>query len=224
MGGGYADEGIKGLGIERIKKYAGLFGLGFPLGIDLPGEASGLIPDPAWKQKARPNDPVWRVGDTYNVSIGQGDVLITPLQLNSATAAIANGGSVMKPRVVREIRNEAEKDVRIIEPEVLSRGFVSDDVLKVVREGMRRAVTAGSAWALADAAVSVAGKTGTAQTETQVFDRNHAWFTGFAPYESPEIAITVFVEKGGGGATVSVPIAKEIINYYFSVPRGDNRH
>ena len=214
IGGGHDD--IRGLGIERIKKYATLFGFGAKLGIDLPGESEGLMPDPVWKEKTRPKDPIWRLGDTYNVSIGQGDVLMTPLQMNFAIATIANGGKLMRPRVVKEIVDEDGHSVKKFEPEVLKENFVGRDPLRVVGEGMRRAVTAGSAWDLADLPVAVAGKTGTAQTETQVFDRNHAWFTGFAPYENPEIAITVFVEKGGGGATMSVPIAKEILNYYFS--------
>jgi len=136
--------------------------------------------------------------------------------MNFAIATIANGGKLMRPRVVKEIVDEDGHSVKKFEPEVLKENFVGRDPLRVVGEGMRRAVTAGSAWDLADLPVAVAGKTGTAQTETQVFDRNHAWFTGFAPYENPEIAITVFVEKGGGGATMSVPIAKEILNYYFS--------
>ena len=213
IGGGHDD--IKGLGIERIKKYTALFGLGVKLGIDLPGESEGLMPDPVWKEKTKPKDPIWRLGDTYNVSIGQGDVLITPLQMNFATAAIANSGKLFKPQVVKEVLDEYGRLVKKFEPQVLQENFIGQDSLKIVKEGMRRAVTAGSAWALADTVVAVAGKTGTAQTETQVFDVNHAWFTGFAPYENPEIAITVFVEKGGGGATMSVPIAKEIINWYF---------
>lgn len=213
IGGGYQD--IRGLGIDRLKKYANLFGLGRVLRIDLPGEISGLFPDPQWKKENRPKNPDWRVGDTYNVSIGQGDVLITPLQLNFATAALANGGKLMRPRIASEIRN-GEGEVKRINPEILENNFIGTSSLKIVREGMRRAVTSGSASALNDLFVSVAGKTGTAQTETQVFDKNHAWFTGFAPYEKPEIAITVFVEQGGGGAKMSVPIAKEILEWYFA--------
>jgi len=215
IGGGY--QGQEGLGIARIKKYAGFFGFGSELGIDLPGEIPGLMPDPEWKKKNLPKDPFWRVGDTYNTSIGQGYVQVTPLQINFATAAIANGGKLLRPRIAKAVLDSDKKVVREFPAVVVRENFVDPQYLEIVREGMRRVVTTGSAQALNGVVVSAAGKTGTAQTETGVYEQtqNHAWFTGFAPYENPEIAITVFVEKGGGGATVSVPIAEKILNWYF---------
>ncbi|MBI2637257.1 MAG: hypothetical protein HYW88_00015, partial [Candidatus Sungbacteria bacterium] len=197
IGGGY--DGQEGLGIARLKKYADLFGFGEKLGIDLPGEIPGLMPGPAWKKENLPKDPFWRIGDTYNTSIGQGYVQATPLQINFATAAIANGGTLWKPRVAKAIMDSEKNVIRDIKPEVIRENFIESAHLAIVREGMRRVVRTGSAQVLNEVAVSVAGKTGTAQTESGVYEQsqNHAWFTGFAPYENPEIAITVFVEKGG---------------------------
>lgn len=200
VGGGY--KGEKGLGIERIKKYASLFGLGSKLGIDIAGEKAGVVPDPQWKQLNEPNDPFWRVGDTYNVSIGQGGVKVTPLQVTAATAAIANGGRLMRPYLAQT------------EPQVIGGGMVSGEVLAKVREGMRRTVTDGTARLLNTVSVAVAAKTGTAQTAPGKMP--HAWVTAFAPYDNPEIAITVMVEHAGEGATVAVPITREILQWYFS--------
>ncbi|OHA03680.1 MAG: penicillin-binding protein 2 [Candidatus Sungbacteria bacterium RIFCSPLOWO2_02_FULL_51_17] len=219
VGGGYKD--VKGLGIERLKKYAGLFGWGAILGIDLHGEAAGIFPDPAWKEKNRPDDPVWRVGDTYNSSIGQGDVNVTPLQVNMATAAIANYGTLWRPRVVSAVLDENKAVVQEFAPAVIRKDFVSRDALKIVREGMRMAVTEGSAQGLAYLPVTIAGKTGTAQTGT--IAKNHGWFTGFAPYEDSELAITVMVEQGTGGSVDAVPVAREILEWYFTPGMRDAR-
>ncbi|MBI4132909.1 MAG: penicillin-binding protein 2 [Candidatus Sungbacteria bacterium] len=212
VGGGYRD--IKGLGIERIGKFLERFGWGSPLGIDLPGEYGGLIPNPENKKTIRPRDPVWRIGDTYLTSIGQGDVQVTPLQLAVSTAAIANGGTLWKPRLARAVVDEERRVRQEFRPEVIRAGIASPESLKTVREGMRQAVTIGSASSLADLSPLVAGKTGTAQTG--VYGKNHGWFVGFAPYENPEVVIAVLVEEGTGGSTDAVPIAKEILYYYFT--------
>lgn len=202
VGGGY--KGDKGLGIERIKKYASLFGLGSKLGIDIAGEKAGVMPDQMWKRDNEPSDPQWRVGDTYNVSIGQGGVKVTPLQMTASTAAISNGGKLFRPYLVET------------ESKIIREGMVGEEALAQVREGMRRTVTYGTARLLSNVPVAVAAKTGTAQTAPGKMP--HAWVTAFAPYDNPEIAITVMVEHAGEGATVAVPITREILQWYFSRP------
>lgn len=200
IGGGY--DTFSGLGPNLIKKYADLFGLGELTGIDLPNEAKGFIPDPDWKLKT--TGEKWYVGDTYNFSIGQGYVLTTPLQVANYTAAIANGGKLLKPKLVQNIGSQ---------PEVIRENFVTPENLSIVREGMRQTILAGSARSLQSVPVAVAGKTGTAQWSSKY--NYQAWFTGFAPYEDPQIAITVMIEEGGEGSSVAVPVANEILSWYF---------
>ncbi len=215
IGGGYRD--IAGLGIERMTSWLGRFGWGRTLGIDLSGEYAGLLPDPEKKKTIRPQDPVWRVGDTYITAIGQGDLQATPLQLAVSTAAISNGGTLWKPRLARSVANADGEALSTFEAEAIARDLAHPETLAVVREGMRRAVTEGSAAALNDLFFSPAGKTGTAQTG--VYGKNHGWFTGFAPYDAPELVITVLVEEGSGGSTDAVPIAREVLYYYFTQAR-----
>jgi len=198
-GGGYKD--IEGLGIERIGKYLKLFGWNEALGIDLPGEKTGLIPNLEWKEKVRGEE--WYIGDTYNVSIGQGDISVTPLQLAIATAAVANGGRVLEPQL---LENKLSK--------TLEQDFIDEDFLEVVRRGMREAVIYGSAKYLYDLPVKAAGKTGTAQVSKT--KAPHSWFTVFAPYENPEIVLTILVENGGEGSAAAVPVAKEVLTWYFN--------
>ena len=170
--------------------------------------------DPEKKKEIRPSDPIWRVGDTYITSIGQGDLGITPLQLAMSAAAIANGGTLWKPRVARAVIDGDKNPVKEFLPEPLAEGIASRESFQVVREGMRQAVTQGSATALSSLPFAVAGKTGTAQTG--VYGRNHGWFVGFAPYQNPELVIAVLVEDGSGGSTDAVPIAKETLYNYFA--------
>ncbi len=210
VGGGYKDQ--KGLGIRRIKEYASAFGLGSILGIDLPGERPGLVPDPEWKKIAEPHNPVWRIGDTYNVSIGQGGIKATPLQVTSMTAAIANGGKLYRPYAVSAVLEDGDPVVKNV-PTLLRDNIVSRESLSHVVSGMRQAVTEGTAWRLSEIPVEVAAKTGTAEVGGGL--KPHAWVTAFAPVEEPEIAITVMVEHAGEGATVAVPIMHDILQWYF---------
>ncbi len=209
VGGGFGE--IKGLGIERIVSYLKRFGLGRILEIDIAGEASGFLPTPEWKRDAKGED--WYIGDTYNVSIGQGDVSLTPLQLASATSGIANGGTLFSPRIVQRVVKYEGGVIRENQSKTTSSYGISGDNVRVVQEGMREAVRSGSSRLLADVSVAVAGKTGTAQAGKQ--KQPHAWWTGFAPYEDPRIALTVLVENGGEGSAVAVPIAKEVLGWYF---------
>lgn len=212
IGGGY--KNIKGLGIDRIEKYLKLFGFGPPLGIDLPGEIGGLIPNPAWKKKVKNEN--WYTGDTYNVSIGQGDVIITPLQLATAIASIANGGTLLKPKLVSKITDSNNNVIEEFKPEVIRKNLVDDSKLQIVREGMRDAVTEGSVYFLKDLPVKVAGKTGTAQVYSNLTKKTNAWFTGFAPYENAEISLAVLLEGAGEGSTAAVPVAKEVFQWYYN--------
>ncbi len=209
VGGGYGD--IKGLGIDNIKKYANLFNLGEKTGIDLPGESAGLIPDAEWKITTKKED--WYIGDEYHASIGQGDVLATPLQLADYIATIANGGTVYKPQIVDAIIDESGKIIEDIQPVVIRKNFIEAKNIKVVQEGMRATITRGTGRSLNELAVTSAGKTGTAQ-----FGLNkdlHSWFVAYAPYKDPEIALVILVEGGGEGNELAVPIAKNVLKWYF---------
>jgi len=208
IGGGYGP--IEGLGMSRMKKYENLFGFGNPTGIDLPNESSGLIPDEDWK--INKIGERWYVGDSYHSAIGQGFVTSTPLQLANYTAALANGGTIYVPHVVNQIKKN-DGTTESVKPEVIRKDFISPEIMKVVREGMRQTITDGTAQTLKDVPVPVAGKTGTAQFGTG--DGTHAWFVSFAPYDNPEIAMVVLVEGGGEGHSSAVPVTKEVYDWYF---------
>lgn len=211
IGGGY--KNIKGLGIERLEKYFKLFGFNSLSGIDLPGETSGLIPNPAWKKSVKNED--WYTGDTYNISIGQGDIAVTPLQMASAIGAIANGGTLWKPKIVSKVTDRNNNIIAEFKPESLRTNIIDKERLKVVQEGLRGAVVDGSAYLLNNLPIKVAGKTGTAQV-TNTFRKTNAWFTGFAPYDDPDIALAIVVEGAGEGSTAAVPIAKEVFEWYYN--------
>lgn len=210
IGGGYGD--FVGLGLDGLVKYSKLFGLGEKTGIDISGEASGFVPTREWKREVK--NESWYIGDTYHFAIGQGDVLTTPLQVANFTAAIANGGTLYKPRLVSKILNSANEVVREIEPEVIRSGFIDPYNMEVVREGMRQTVTSGSGRYLNSLPVAVAAKTGTAQWSS--VKNTHAWFIGFAPYDDPELAFAILLEVGGEGSSTAAPVASAILNWYFS--------
>ena len=210
IGGGHGD--IEGLGSARIKKYLNLFGFGAKTGVDLPGEKDGLVPDKEWKEKTLKEN--WVLGDTYNFSIGQGNLLVTPLQLAAGYAAIANGGTLLKLHIVEKIIDKDKKNLYEARIEKIRENFISDESLEVVRTGMREAVLSGSALRLSDLSVAVAGKTGTAQAPGS--NASHAWFASFAPYDDPEIVLMILVEHGGEGSQTAAPVAREVYQWYFS--------
>lgn len=217
VGGGYEPEKISGLGIDRLAAYLKKYKLGERLGIDLPGEAEGLVPTPEWKKEYFKGDEVasrWYLGDTYHVSIGQGDLLATPLQVLSWMAAIANGGKIWRPFIVDRIEDQEGKVVKKNEPQSLAALDINPKNIQIVREGMRQVVTEGTAKSLQQLPISSGGKTGTAQFDARNLSRTHAWFTAFAPYENPEIAIVVLIEDGGEGGTNSVPVAREVLDWW----------
>lgn len=212
VGGGY--QGFEGLGPERIAKYMTAFGFGAPLKIDLPGEAKGLVPTPEWKEKTV-GEP-WSLGNTYNLAIGQGDFLTTPLQMANEAATVANGGTVYRPHLVRAFTDEADGLREEIKPEVLNSNFASHDYFNVIRRAMREAVTneRGTARSFQGLPVAVAAKTGTAQFQGSALE--HSWFIAFAPYDNPTIAIAVLVEQGGSGAEAAAIVARDTLGWYFS--------
>lgn len=216
IGGGYGD--IQGLGADRIKQYAQLFGLGQLTRIDLPGEKSGLIPGPEWKQEVKRE--AWYIGDTYHMSIGQGDVLSTPLQIANYTAAIANGGVLYKPRILDKVLNVNGEIVTENLPEVLEQNFIDKKNMTWIQKGMRENVLSGSGMAISVLGVSSAGKTGTAQYANN--QKSHAWYTVYAPYEKPEIAMAIIIEGGGEGHLAAVPVAKEVLSWYFDKQKDSN--
>lgn len=211
VGGGYRD--VRGMGMETMKEYEMLFGLGSPSNIQLPGEVSGFVPDPEWKQEVYGER--WYVGDTYNASIGQGYMSATVLQMAMATATIANGGTLWAPRLVSHFTTP-DGDVIPESSRVRHSDFVSDDSLKVVQEGMRMTVTDGTALMLNTLTVPIAGKTGTAQYGPK--ETTHGWFTSFAPYDHPIIAMAVLVEaQDAEEGYHAVPITDAIYRSYFGL-------
>ncbi|MDO8686614.1 MAG: penicillin-binding protein 2 [Candidatus Berkelbacteria bacterium] len=211
VGGGW--DKIKGLGVQKLHDYLVKFGFGKELGIDLPSEDSGLVPDAKWKEEVKKE--IWYLGDTYHMSIGQGDVNVTPLQMAVATAAIANNGELLKPYLVQKITDGDGKVIKDNQKEVIRSGFIDQGNLQIVREGMRNCVDAsyGSCRSLSDLP-AVAAKTGTAQYGAE--GKTHAWMISFAPYNDPQIALAVIVEGGGEGYSTAGPVTKNILNWYFT--------
>lgn len=227
LGGGPPNGEWQGLGPARMAQYAKMFGFGARTGIDLPGEAGGNIPDEEWK-KLTLGEP-WYKGDTYNMAIGQGYVTVTPLQLINATVALANGGTLLKPQVVSEITDSEGKVVEAFPPQVIRELSVSPEYLAAIREGLRAGMLigktpngisyVGTSYDSEVPGLRIAGKTGTAQygTPDEKGDMpTHGWFTAFAPVEAPELAVLVYVDKGGG--KIAANLTAEIMRSYFHVP------
>lgn len=226
------------IGIERLADWVRKVSLGSPTGIDIPGEEKGLMPDPSWQRQMKGED--WYLGNTYHIAIGQGDILATPLQVNSWANIIANNGKLCRPHIVRD-QKEKCKDLNI-----------NKENIALVKEGMRQACNqGGTGWPLFNfkvpnssfggtgsrfkidgvdflepteasfsaknwVEIPIACKTGTAEFgETK--GKSHAWFTMFAPVIHPQVSITVLVEGGGEGSSVAAPIAKKILEKYFSL-------
>jgi penicillin-binding protein 2 len=182
IGGGFAEQ--EGLGIARIENYMRLFGFGAPTGITLEGERYGTIPSPKWKAETFPDDPTWRIGDTYHTAIGQYGFQVTPLQVVRGIAAIANGGLLLTPRIETDITPYTTRSIDI-----------PDKYLQIVRAGMRDGVLGGTAAGLNAPYVNIAGKTGTAEIGIGK-EYVNSWVTGFFPYENPRYAFVVLMEHG----------------------------
>ena len=199
------------LDVDVIASYARAFGLGEATGVDLRNEASGLVPTREWKRRV--TGERWYASETASVSVGQGAVSVTPMQMARLVAAVASSGRIPTPRFVG---NAAPGEV----------GGVRPEHFEVIRDGMRDAVLSGTAWRARIPTAPVAGKTGTAQVasadlvaannEDRPYElRTHAWFVGFAPFDEPEIAVAVIVEHGGGGGAAAAPIGGEILRTFF---------
>jgi len=217
IGGGQEILGISGLGPQKMADYLKQFFLGRTLGIDLPSEKTGLIPTPDWKEQRFYDDEIeklWFLGDTYNMSIGQGFTLATPLQIVVATAAIANGGTVYRPRIVQVVTDSNGVEIKRSEPEIISSDFLKSENVRAAQIGMRQAVTGGTARALSFLPIDIAGKTGTSQFDGSDLSRTHAWFSSYAPYDNPQIALTILIEAGGEGSGAAVPVASEFYRWY----------
>ncbi|MEE8336612.1 MAG: penicillin-binding protein 2 [Dehalococcoidia bacterium] len=219
LAGGYVVDGERvfdGLGPERLARYARATGMGQPTGLDLPGEAAGLVPDPAWKREAL--DEPWVLGDTYTFGIGQGFLTVTPLQMAVAIAAIANGGDVLTPHVVQSVT--AGGVTRPTGRTVASTLPIDAEHIDVMREAMRQAAGPGATARRArPLGTEIGGKTGTAEFGQPLEDgefETHGWFVGFAPYDDPEIAVVVFLQHGNG-STHAAPVAREIFEAYSNL-------
>jgi penicillin-binding protein 2 len=191
VGGGFGN--VKGLGIERLKYWFDTYGLTRPTGIELAREATGFVPDPAWKQR-KLGEP-WRIGDTYHTAIGQYAMQISPMEAARAIGAVANGGKLMTPTI---LANQTPRGESIA---------VSPSALQVVREGMRLGATEGTSVGLNDLSfVHIAGKTGTAQLgfHNELYN---SWAVGFFPYEHPKYVYVVVMEKGPAGNLIGAIFA-----------------
>lgn len=215
IGGGF--EKREGLGITRLKDYWERFGLGERTGIDLPSEARGFLPDPALKESMKHD--IWRVGDTYNVSIGQGDLLITPLQLLNYISLIANGGVLYEPFLVNKIVGGEAQTIQEIAPHVLKNySSIFSNELPLIQKGMRDVVAQdyGTAYSLSALPFDVAAKTGTAQIADN--SKTNAFFVGYGPVGEgvqPELAILILVEDSKDGSTNTVPVARDVFQWYY---------
>ncbi len=246
VGGGYKDEVPEGLGIWRMGEYARALGYGQVLGIELPGEQDGLIPDPNWKRVTVGEN--WSTGDTYIATIGQGYVLSTPLQVLVSVATLANDGKLMRPTIVREILDRNGEVIKPFQPDMLwditkdpkihvyDENFYQTGELKtvepwvvdLVKRAMREVVTNGTAREIFEGfAIPSAGKTGTAEYCDDIArEKNlcvpgswpaHAWYVGYAPFDDPEIAVVAFVYNGDEGARLAAPVVRSVMEGYFNL-------
>jgi penicillin-binding protein 2 len=207
------------LEIGRISKYANMLGLNAPSGVDLPYEASGLIPSPEWKMRTQKVQ--WFPGETVSVSIGQGGVTVTAMQMARLAAIVGNGGRLVQPHLIKTLKGAP---VEFKPPVNLG---LKPSTIAAVKAGMAAVVAGGTGWRAQLPGIAVAGKTGSAQVVTHArleTDKKahayqpHGWFICFAPVDSPRIAMAVMVEHGTGGAQSAAPIAGQILAHFFGVP------
>lgn len=208
VGGGWND--IEGLGVGRMSKYSKYFGLGEVSGVDLPAEVPGTVPNNEWKFKNIGER--WYIGDSYHLSIGQGFLATTPLQIANATAVIANEGTLFQPQIVDKIIVENGQEYQN-EKKIIRENFISGENFKKVKEAMRETVLTGSGRSLLDMKTEVGGKTGTAQFGN--LKNTHSWFVSMAPYDNPEIVTAVLIETGGEGHDWAVPATEQFLREYF---------
>ncbi len=212
------------MGIDTMAEFGRAFGLGQETGVELPSERIGIMPSTAWKQKAK-NEP-WLPGETISAAIGQGYVTVTPLQMASLIGTVANDGITFRPRLVRAVMDRDTGRLQEMDPEEKSRVKIKAEYLKLIQEALAAVVTEGTATRAKSNLVSIAGKTGTAQTaalrtgpekDIPKKFRDHAWFVAFAPVEKPRIAVAVLAEHMGHGGSAAAPLAKDVIENYVKL-------
>ncbi len=216
------------LGIDRIAKYARMFGLGAATGLKIGSESRGLIPDTEWKKKTYKD--IWHPGETLSVAIGQGYVEVTPLQMVAAYAAISNNGFLYRPFVIRRMENRDGETVKEFQPELVRKIDLPQDVFDNVKEGLFEVANSPGGTAIVSGhskITSISGKTGTAQVRafTDIMsqkcenmpyeNRHHGWFVGYAPRENPQIAVVALAEHACHG-TAGAPLVREVIESYLT--------
>jgi len=211
----------RSVGPEHLAEYARMYGLGRRTGIDLPGETAGTIPDPAWKRRVL-GQP-WYAGDTLNMAVGQGYVLVTPMQAARMIAAVANGGTLVTPHAVVEVRSSAGQVLSTFAPPPAGGVQLSAQTLAVLRAGLTAVVTRGTAASIQIPGLAVAGKTGTAESPR---GKPYAWFAGYAPADAPKLVVVAMVENAGYGAEFAGPIVQRVLEAAFGIapaepPAGD---
>lgn len=196
-------------GPELMAKWSELMGLGVKSGIDLPGEVEGLIPTPLWKQRVKKEQ--WFLGNSFHMAIGQGDLLVTPLQVNIMTSILASGGLKCQPHLKGQSSKVKGQNCQEVQ--------IDQEILDIIHDGMLGAcATGGTAFPLFDFQPSVACKTGTAEyVKSDGKIGTHAWLTAYAPADDPTIAITALVEAGGEGSRAAAPIVRRVLSKYFGV-------
>jgi len=218
------------IGVDRIAKWARAFGLGEKTGVALDDERNGLVPDSEWKRK-RYRQP-WYPGETVSISIGQGYLTVTPLQLVNMIATVANGGTLYRPRIVSKVESFDGATIREYGPEKIRTINLKPSTLERLRSALADVVNGpgGTGGAARSSLVEIAGKTGTAQVvemkggyvkteQLAYFNRDHAWFISYAPVQNPQIAVVVLVEHGGHGGEAAAPMAKKVIERYIELQK-----
>jgi penicillin-binding protein 2 len=213
---------------EALEDWAKRLGMGKATGIDIPGESAGRVPTPGWKKQHYETeiDKIWKPGDSILLSVGQGDLEATPLQLAVSYAAVANGGKVVTPHLGLKVVDSAGQTVRDLQPPSSRNVDISQSTLDVVRRGLYEAShgPAGtSAPIFYNYKVGVAGKTGTAEVwdDTSKHYVDYAWYASYAPADDPKYAVVVMIEKGGHGATAAAPATRVIYDALFDIDSGE---
>jgi len=209
-GGGY--KNIKGLGVDNIFKYLHLSLADNKLGLDIPGEEAGFIPTQNWKMREK--GEAWYQGDTYNISIGQGDLLVTPLWINSYVSAVANGGTIYKPYIVQKVTDQNKNIIAEFGSQELTKLPFEKENIEIVKNAMEETILSGTAQIFKDLPVRAGAKTGTA--EVVKGSRVNSLFTIFAPFENPEVAMTVLVEGSVTNQGLAIRAAHNVLKWYFT--------
>lgn len=210
----YYQVGLR-LKVDKLGKWARSFGFGRPSGLDLPNELSGLVPSPQWKERTQ-NMP-WFPGNTVMMTIGQGYILSTPMQILNSIAAVANRGVIYRPHLLKEVRTKSGRLIHEVKPEVMYRVHAQREHWDIIRKGMVGVVhhRRGTGKRSKIQGIRVAGKTATAQNP---HGEDHAGFAAYAPAEDPAIAVLVYLENAGGGGAQAAPLARKILEAYFGIP------